>query len=103
MIKIFDYEYPKRGWVEIASYDEAVTHIEKTFHDYWLHDRDNCCNCYMEIYNDGDYEVWCGEFGSWSCEDDDAPYKIVYKGPREDFVGSLKFTALIPTKDYILI
>lgn len=103
MIKLFDYEYPKRGWVEFDSIDSARNHIKKTFNHYWSHDRDNCCTCYMEIYNHGDYEVWCGEFGSWLYRDEDSPYCNIYSGSRKDFVGSVIFTEPHPRVDYILI
>lgn len=103
MIKVFDYEYPKKGWVEFASYEAAKKYVNDTFHDYWLHDRDNCCECYMEIYNDGEYEVWCGEMGGWlGCGEEETPYFDVHYGTREDYLYK-KFTTLHPLKDYILI
>ena len=104
MIKVFDYCHSKKGWIEYPSYDAAKSYIENTFHDYWMHDRDNCCTCYMEIYINDEYEVWCGEFGSWLYSaDDEVPENNVYHGTRTDFVGSLNFTTLDPRKDYILI
>ena len=104
MIKVFDYEYPKKGWVEFDSYKAAKKHINATFHDYWLHDRDNCCTCYMEIYNDGVYEVWSAEMGGWLGYRDefDTPYLDISYGPREEYPHK-KFTTLHPRKDYILI
>ena len=104
MVKLFDYEHPRHGWVEFSTYEAAKSYVEKTFHTYWLHDRDDYCTCYMEIYNNGEYEVWCGEFGSWLySEEDETPENNVYHGSRKDFEGSMKFTTLHPRKDYILI
>lgn len=102
MIKVFNYENHYLGWVSFDSYKAAKKHVEHTLHDYWLYDRDNCCTCYMEIYNDGEYEVWCGEMGSWLGCGEDTPYFNVYYGPRTDF-SDVKFTTLHPRKDYILI
>jgi hypothetical protein len=103
MIKVFDYEYPRRGWVEFDSYDSAKKHIEHALHEYWLYDKDNCYTAYMEIYNNGEYEVWCGEMGAWLGCGDETPYFNVYHGNRKEFEGELKFTTLHPRKDYILI
>lgn len=107
MIKVFNYWESKKGWVPFESYEAARLYVEETFDDYWLMDKDNCVTCFMEIYKDGEYEVWCGEFGSWTYRDSDdedfAPYKTVYYGTRSDFSSDLKFTTLDPTKDYILL
>ena len=104
MIKVFDHWEARKGWVSFDSYEAAKKHVNETFHDYWLMDKDNCETCYMEIYNDGVYEVWCAEMGGWLGYRDefDTPYLDIYYGPREDFSG-VKFTALHPRKDYILI
>lgn len=102
MIKVFNHWETRKGWVEFESYDSAVAYVNNTFHDYWLMDKDNCCSCYMEIYNNGEYEVWCGEMGAWLGCGDETPYFDVYYGPRSDF-SSVKFTTLNPRVDYILI
>ena len=56
----------------------------------------------MEIYNNGEYEVWCSEMGSWLGCGDETPYHNVYHGTKEQFSG-VKFTTLNPRVDYILI
>ena len=102
MIKVFDHWETRKGWVEFPSYDAAKNHINSTLHDYWLMDKDNCCTCYMEIYNNGDYEVWCAEMGGWLGCGEETPYFTVYYGSREEF-KDVKLTTLDPRKDYILL
>ena len=102
MIKVFDYWEPNKGWVAFNSYEAAKKHINSTLHDYWLMDKDNCCECFMEIFVDGKYEVWCGEMGSWLGCGEDSPHFGVHYGTREDY-SYHKFTTLHPLKDYILI
>lgn len=102
MIKVFDYWNNKAGWVSFESYDKAKKYINEKMHDYWLMDKDNCCTCYMEIYNNIEYEVWCGEMGSWLGMGDETPYFNVYFGPRSDFTD-IEFTKLNPRVDYIFL
>ena len=102
MIKVFDQWETHKGWVEFPDYESAVKHVKSTFDDYWLMDKDNCCTCYMEIFNDGEFEVWCAEMGGWLGCGEDSPYLNVYYGSKSEFPG-VKFTSLKPRVDYILI
>ena len=102
MIKVFNHWEVRKGWVSFDSYSAAKKYVTGTFHGYWLMDKDNCETCYMEIYNDGVYEVWCAEMGGWLGSGDETPYFNVYSGSREEFNG-VKFTTLNPRVDYILI
>lgn len=105
MVKVFDYSNSKKGWVEFDSYDSAKKYVEDTLDTYYWIDRDNCYDYFMEIYTDGRYEVWVGEFGSWwpaFCDEDGYPERSIYYGSREE-MGKSKYTDLNPRVDYILI
>ena len=102
MIKVFNYWEPKKGWVSFDSYKSAKKYVDDKFHEYWLIDKDNCETCYMEIYNNGDFEVWCAEMGSWLGSGDESPYFSVSYGSRKD-CSDFTPTSLSPRKDYILI
>ena len=104
MIKIYDYQCQNNGWVEVESLEKARNIIKDRFHDYWSRDRDNWCEYYIEIYHDGEYEVWVCEAGGWyGNADENGPHKEIYSGKREEFSEEFDFTETSPRKDYIFV
>lgn len=107
MLKVFDYNHPKRGWVEFETYDFAKKYIDNEFDTFFYMDKDNSAYSVIEIYNDGVYEVWSLYCEGWLYLKDDEPYKEISKGTREDYIkyerSYFKFTNLDPKKDYILV
>ena len=103
MFKIFDYFDARAGWTSFASYEDALREVNKRFDSYWLFDKDNCMDFFIEIYSvdTNEYTVWCLEAGSWVCED--TPYDHRYYGSRKEFEKSINLTSLNPNKEYIII
>lgn len=104
--KVFNYSNQSKGWCVFDTIKQAREFAASTLSDYFYQDRDSSYTYFVEIYHDGDFEVWVGEFGSWSgCRPDDEPYKDIYCVDREVAIcyNGFRPTTKDPWRDYIIV